>query len=77
MGDGTEEQNLARMQSREVQRVIIDRAWASLANRSSFKGAVFSRVARVRHSYSIIALSSILRALFLFETFFGPLSGLI
>ena len=41
MGDGTEEQNLARMQSCEVQRVIIDRAWASLANRSSFKGAVF------------------------------------
>ena len=30
----------------EVQRRIIDRASASLANRSSFKRAVFSRVAR-------------------------------
>jgi hypothetical protein len=30
----------------EVQRSIIDRASASLANRSSFKRAVFSRVAR-------------------------------
>jgi hypothetical protein len=29
----------------KVQSAIIDRAWASLANRSAFKRAVFSRVA--------------------------------
>jgi hypothetical protein len=43
------------MQSRELQSAITDRASASLANRSSFRRAVFSRVARACNSYSIIA----------------------
>ena len=49
-----------------AQSTIIDRARASLANRVSFKRAVFSRVARAFDSYSVVAFRpSCARASFL------------
>jgi hypothetical protein len=44
---------VATMPSLKVQRAIT--VWATLANRSAFKRAVFARVARASASYSVIA----------------------